>query len=518
MPRKPAERACTPLEGSVSTRSKRRNRRRRRVSVGATLGVTPGRKQRKHLREAAALQDAVDAAEELDALAGRKTPKSRKGKGRKKVKTPKKVATAPPLPAAFRDDSPFMWNTIRAFDTPVAGHEGPLGNGVGRQWWETETKEDVPELDSKTPDQLDGAREDSAEQDRSDDADDPEDTDDREFLKDSYEGESENDLPPTEEDEFTETSDEDYCPDDGGDSSDTLSEDDVPDPTKGRAKTRGAERRSAGREPDSSPSGSSSSDHDDAGSDSHGQNEPRRSGNRAHRRALPRRQRRNRRSTRDRRYAAAVAAVLYKPPDESKNPPPVLKYGDPESKKAFQPKYTAYVAKHKSDQRNIPKAHRVLPRAVVECIEPNLLMQICRLELPKKYRTKRPENVSAMAVHRWVMGATKLPIDLEDAEGVKKMRALKCTIDAHEGLKNVQLLFMKVFEYQKTYHMKTSEEEIIKWLSNGIQPTQVKYTVLNALKVAGKKGRARRKRLTTFHRLLKKLAKKFYEAGPGVRP
>ena len=92
------------------------------------------------------------------------------------------------------------------------------------------------------------------------------------------------------------------------------------------------------------------------------------------------------------------------------------------------------------------------------------------------------------------------------------MRALKCKIDAHDGLRNVQQLFIKVFEYQKTYHMKTAESEIIKWLSNGIQPTQVKYTVLNALKVDGKKGRARRKRLTTFHRLLKKLATKFYEA------
>ena len=60
--------------------------------------------------------------------------------------------------------------------------------------------------------------------------------------------------------------------------------------------------------------------------------------------------------------------------------------------------------------------------------------------------------------------------------------------------------------------MKTAESEIIKWLSNGIKPAQVKYTVMNALKVEGKKGRARRKRLTTFHRLLKGLAKKFYEA------
>ena len=60
--------------------------------------------------------------------------------------------------------------------------------------------------------------------------------------------------------------------------------------------------------------------------------------------------------------------------------------------------------------------------------------------------------------------------------------------------------------------MKTSEEEIIKWLSRGIKPQRVKHTVENALKQGGKKGRARRKRLTTFHRLLKKLAKRFYEA------
>ena len=203
---------------------------------------------------------------------------------------------------------------------------------------------------------------------------------------------------------------------------------------------------------------------------------------------------------------------MYTPPDESKNPSPLLTQGDPEGKKEFALKYTKYAAKHKSDQRSIPPAHRMLPKAVVECIEPGLLIQICRLELPKKYRTRKPEEVSAMAVHRWVMGATKLPIDVEDSEGVSKMRALKCTINATEGLSNVQQLFMKVFEYQTTYHMRTSEKEIIKWLSSGIKPPRVKHTVMNALRVEGKKGRARRKRLTTFHRLLKRLATKFDEA------
>ena len=115
----------------------------------------------------------------MDVLAGRRKPKSRKGKGRKKVKkTPKKAATAPPLPEGFRDDTPFMWNTIWAFDYPVAGHGGPLGSEVGLEWWET--KNEVTELDTKTPDQPEGAREDLAEESRSNnDEADPEDTDDR---------------------------------------------------------------------------------------------------------------------------------------------------------------------------------------------------------------------------------------------------------------------------------------------------------------------------------------------------
>ena len=111
---------------------------------------------------------------------------------------------------------------------------------------------------------------------------------------------------------------------------------------------------------------------------------------------------------------------MYKPPDERKNPAPLLKHRDPESKNVFRPKYTAYVQKFKSDQMSVPPIHRVLPKAVVvECIVPELLMQICRLELHKKYRTKRPEEVSAMAVqHRRVMGKEKMPIELEDGEGI----------------------------------------------------------------------------------------------------
>ena len=44
--------------------------------------------------------------------------------------------------------------------------------------------------------------------------------------------------------------------------------------------------------------------------------------------------------------------------------------------------------------------------------------------------------------------------------------------------------------------MRTFEEKIIKWLSRGIQPTRVKYKVLNALNVEGKRQGVGEKKVT----------------------
>ena len=49
------------------------------MSVGVALGVTPERKQRKHLREAV-LQETVNAEEELGALEERSRTRSHKRK------------------------------------------------------------------------------------------------------------------------------------------------------------------------------------------------------------------------------------------------------------------------------------------------------------------------------------------------------------------------------------------------------------------------------------------------------
>ena len=502
MPRKPL-RAGTPRP--KSTGDEKQRRKKRRQSVGAVMGVTPGGRTRGHLGDAAAIQEAAGAAEALDQLriepSSRTARKNRRSKSKVKErsKTRSKGSGKParesrPLPRAFTGDSPFLWHTIDAFNTPTPDGDQWMWGEHGDQ----ETKQD-------------SAAKRHVPKDSEDETHSPTDSEDREFVKSDQEGESPDDLPPTDEEEFNEDSDyvetEDH---DGGSSSDTLSEDEPPRRKKGpEKKTRKAPKKPKPPDPKPpDPSSSSSEESTDSSSFSH------QSSSEQDRRSRKRKSRRRRKWDK-RSYGAtryAPAAVMYNPPDEKKNPAPVLRHGDPDAKKLFRPKYKKYVAKHKSDQRSIPPAYRVAPKAVVECIEPTLLMQICRLELAKKYRTKKPEDVSAMAVHKWVMGEEKLPIELEDNEGVQKMRALKCTIDATSGLRNVQELFMKVFEYRETYRMRTSQQEIIKWLSQGIKPNPVKYTVLNALRVEGKRGRARRKRLTTFHRLLKKLAKKFYEA------
>ena len=307
----------------------------------------------------------------------------KKGKSKRKSKkgAKNKATTPKAMPPAFKNETPFFWKTVDVFDSPVPGNEDWLWHEANA----AESKEEVPELDTKEPEGEETEYNESELGEGSNDDADPEDSEDRAFLKESYEETSRDDCPMTDEEEFEDSNDPDYAPTDGGESSDTLSEDEPPRERRlPKKKTPEAKRTGAGDPDEPDPSDDSGDDSGDSSGhgDSDGQT-PRRSGNRSHRNKLSKRQRRRRRSYVDRRHAAATAAVLYKPPDEKKNPPPILKHGDPESRKEFQPKYTAYVTKHKSDQRSVPPIHRVLPRAVVECIEPALLMQICRLELQR---------------------------------------------------------------------------------------------------------------------------------------
>ena len=55
------------------------------------------------------------------------------------------------------------------------------------------------------------------------------------------------------------------------------------------------------------------------------------------------------------------------------NPAPTLKFGDAAARKAFRMKYVQYVSTHENNQRSLPEGHRTYPKAVVECVDPDLL-------------------------------------------------------------------------------------------------------------------------------------------------
>ena len=99
--------------------------------------------------------------------------------------------------------------------------------------------------------------------------------------------------------------------------------------------------------------------------------------------------------------------MLYDPTAGDNNKPPVLNAADPRAREVFRLKYLAYVAKHKRLMRTRPAMYRTMPKAVMECVEADLLMYMCKCLLPTRYRTRDPANVSATAVHKWVMSETK---------------------------------------------------------------------------------------------------------------
>ena len=139
---------------------------------------------------------------------------------------------------------------------------------------------------------------------------------------------------------------------------------------------------------------------------------------------------------------------------------------------------------------------------VVECIDPDLLIYICRYELPKRYRTNRPENVEAKAVHDWVMGHRAPEIDAEDSEGISQLKKLTCNLGGENGVREVQQMFIQVRKIRKLYRLKTTQKEIIRWLVSKIQPKTVKWTITNILKQNTAQAYLASKKLSAFHRLV----------------
>ena len=130
MPRKPLRVGTQTKADEGLSQTQRRERRRRRQSVEDVVGLTPGRAPRGHrsLGEAVAVQDATSAVWPLDQFL---EPSSRSTK-RKKKKLKSKPAQLPEELPRLEDDSPFLWNAIGAFNTPVPGRKDWFMNFVAR--------------------------------------------------------------------------------------------------------------------------------------------------------------------------------------------------------------------------------------------------------------------------------------------------------------------------------------------------------------------------------------------------
>ena len=227
------------------------------------------------------------------------------------------------------------------------------------------------------------------------------------------------------------------------------------------------------------------------------------------------------RHLRERRFQMhAPPTVVYSSQDLKRVRAPTLNNGSKQARKAFRVKYLRYAQEHANVMRGRPPSHRVPPKAVVECIEADLLQYVCRHELPRKYRTKRPSTVNALVVHNWVMKVKGSLLDAEDSEGISQLRKLKCTIGGANGVNEVQQFFIKIRKLRKLHRIKISEKQIISWLSYNILPIEVKRTVAGILRQNTKRGRLASRYLSKFHKLLMTIAKTFsrsFELGLGLK-
>ena len=162
--------------------------------------------------------------------------------------------------------------------------------------------------------------------------------------------------------------------------------------------------------------------------------------------------------------------------------------------------------------RQRPKSHQVLPRTVVECIDPDLLVYICKHELPKRYRTNRPELVDAKAVHDWVMKPRVKNIETEDKEGIASLKKLTCDLGGENGVREVQQMFIQVNKIRRLYRLKTHQKTIIQWLVSKIKPRSVKRTITNILKQDTAQARKQARKLSAFHKLVMRVAKTCWES------
>ena len=76
-------------------------------------------------------------------------------------------------------------------------------------------------------------------------------------------------------------------------------------------------------------------------------------------------------------------------------------------------------------------------------MKPSLLSYVCKHLLSPKYRTDKPESVSALVIHRWALGRTKAIIAAEDNKGIKEVKALKIALSGFLSRLSIQTKFVR---------------------------------------------------------------------------
>ena len=99
-----------------------------------------------------------------------------------------------------------------------------------------------------------------------------------------------------------------------------------------------------------------------------------------------------------------------------------------------------------------------------------------------------------------------------DPTGITRLKEVKINITGRNGVRNVQNGFIKIEEIIRHHRLNVKDSQIIKWITDGLGPEQVKTNVSNYLLKDSKDAQKVKKSLKKYHKKLRKLAKQFADA------
>ena len=207
----------------------------------------------------------------------------------------------------------------------------------------------------------------------------------------------------------------------------------------------------------------------------------------------------------------APTTIVYAATDSNSLVEPELLLADPDSLDAFRLAYLKYVRDHGIKQRRRPRNQRTPPLSVMECIEPDCLQHICMWMLPQGQRNMDPTQVRAVDIHQFVMG-NGITRKGRASAASKALRALRCTINATQGLANVQKLFMAAHKITVQQRVKVAPKTMVKHLLKALKPKSVQYAISDAMHYGTATERSARTDVTAFYDLVQRTATTFRDA------